>query len=103
MAYSDRSFGIGGMLTPVVKRLLIANVVALPADKIFNIPVMRWVFKTARAIPIAGAKNDSGNATSSMKIHWSVAQGAARHRSAASTSRAGSASCSVPRERACAA
>lgn len=31
MAYSDRSFGFGGMLTPVVKRLLIANVVAFVA------------------------------------------------------------------------
>jgi len=28
MAYSDRSFGFGGLLTPVVKRLLIANVAA---------------------------------------------------------------------------
>lgn len=27
MAYTDRTFGFGGMLTPVVKRLLIANVV----------------------------------------------------------------------------
>jgi 1-acyl-sn-glycerol-3-phosphate acyltransferase len=26
--------------------------------KIFNIPILRWVFKTARAIPIAGAKED---------------------------------------------
>ncbi len=26
--------------------------------KIFNIPVMRWIFKTAKAIPIAGAKED---------------------------------------------
>ncbi len=31
MAYADRSFGFGGMLTPVVKRLLIANVVAFLA------------------------------------------------------------------------
>ena len=27
--------------------------------KIFNIPVMRWIFKTAKAIPIAGAKDNS--------------------------------------------
>jgi 1-acyl-sn-glycerol-3-phosphate acyltransferase len=26
--------------------------------KIFNIPVMRWIFKTAKAIPIAGARED---------------------------------------------
>lgn len=26
--------------------------------RIFNIPVMRWIFRTARAIPIAGAKED---------------------------------------------
>ena len=26
--------------------------------KIFNIPVMRWIFKTAKAIPIAGAKEN---------------------------------------------
>jgi 1-acyl-sn-glycerol-3-phosphate acyltransferase len=26
--------------------------------KIFNIPVMRWIFRTAKAIPIAGAKED---------------------------------------------
>ena len=26
--------------------------------KIFNIPVMRWIFKTAKAIPIAGAKDN---------------------------------------------
>ncbi len=26
--------------------------------RIFNIPVMRWIFKTAKAIPIAGAKED---------------------------------------------
>ncbi len=26
--------------------------------KIFDIPVMRWIFRTARAIPIAGAKED---------------------------------------------
>jgi 1-acyl-sn-glycerol-3-phosphate acyltransferase len=27
--------------------------------KIFNIPVMRWIFRTAKAIPIAGAREDS--------------------------------------------
>jgi 1-acyl-sn-glycerol-3-phosphate acyltransferase len=27
--------------------------------RIFNIPVMRWIFRTARAIPIAGAKEDA--------------------------------------------
>ncbi|RPE75801.1 MFS transporter [Vulcaniibacterium tengchongense] len=27
--------------------------------KIFNIPVMRWIFRTAKAIPIAGAKEDA--------------------------------------------
>ena len=26
--------------------------------KIFNVPVMRWIFKTAKAIPIAGARED---------------------------------------------
>ncbi|HZX81641.1 MAG TPA: 1-acyl-sn-glycerol-3-phosphate acyltransferase, partial [Lysobacter sp.] len=26
--------------------------------RIFNIPVMRWIFRTAKAIPIAGAKED---------------------------------------------
>lgn len=26
--------------------------------KIFNIPVMRWIFRTGKAIPIAGAKED---------------------------------------------
>jgi 1-acyl-sn-glycerol-3-phosphate acyltransferase len=26
--------------------------------KIFNIPVMRWIFRTAKAIPIAGARED---------------------------------------------
>ena len=26
--------------------------------KIFNIPIMRWIFRTAKAIPIAGAKED---------------------------------------------
>ncbi|GAB2623851.1 MFS transporter [Novilysobacter erysipheiresistens] len=26
--------------------------------KIFNVPVMRWIFRTAKAIPIAGAKED---------------------------------------------
>jgi len=26
--------------------------------KIFNIPVMRWIFRTAKAIPIAGAKEN---------------------------------------------
>ena len=26
--------------------------------RIFNIPVMRWIFKTAKAIPIAGARED---------------------------------------------
>src|SRR5690606_28767791 len=26
--------------------------------KIFNIPVMRWIFRTARAIPIAGAREN---------------------------------------------
>src|SRR5688572_32809492 len=26
--------------------------------KIFNIPVMSWIFRTAKAIPIAGAKED---------------------------------------------
>lgn len=26
--------------------------------KIFNVPVMRWIFRTARAIPIAGARED---------------------------------------------
>jgi 1-acyl-sn-glycerol-3-phosphate acyltransferase len=26
--------------------------------KIFNIPVMRWIFRTAKAIPIASAKED---------------------------------------------
>jgi 1-acyl-sn-glycerol-3-phosphate acyltransferase len=26
--------------------------------RIFNVPVMRWIFRTARAIPIAGAKED---------------------------------------------
>ena len=26
--------------------------------RIFNIPVMRWIFRTARAIPIAGARED---------------------------------------------
>jgi 1-acyl-sn-glycerol-3-phosphate acyltransferase len=26
--------------------------------KIFNIPVMRWIFKTAKAIPIAGAREN---------------------------------------------
>ena len=28
--------------------------------KIFNIPVMRWIFRTARAIPIAGARENPG-------------------------------------------
>ncbi len=28
--------------------------------KIFNIPVMRWIFKTAKAIPIAGARENPG-------------------------------------------
>ncbi len=28
--------------------------------RIFNIPVMRWIFRTARAIPIAGAREDPG-------------------------------------------
>jgi len=28
--------------------------------RIFNIPVLRWVFRTARAIPIAGAREDPG-------------------------------------------
>jgi len=27
--------------------------------RIFNIPVMRWIFKTAKAIPIAGAREDA--------------------------------------------
>ena len=26
--------------------------------RIFNIPVMRWIFRTAKAIPIAGARED---------------------------------------------
>ena len=26
--------------------------------RIFNIPVLRWIFRTARAIPIAGARED---------------------------------------------
>ena len=26
--------------------------------RIFNIPVLRWIFRTAKAIPIAGAKED---------------------------------------------
>ena len=26
--------------------------------KIFNIPVMRWIFRTSKAIPIAGARED---------------------------------------------
>ncbi len=46
-----------------VDALLIGGAVPRPIrfvmyHKIFNIPVMRWVFKTARAIPIAGAKED---------------------------------------------
>jgi membrane associated rhomboid family serine protease len=38
MAYSDRSFGFGGMLTPVVKRLLIANVAVFFATLLVGIP-----------------------------------------------------------------
>lgn len=41
MAYRDRGFGFGGLLTPVVKRLLIANVVAFAAT---------WVVGTAFAV-----------------------------------------------------
>ncbi len=46
-----------------VDALLIGGAVPRPIRfvmyyKIFNIPIMRWVFKTARAIPIAGAKED---------------------------------------------
>src|SRR5690606_10169456 len=26
--------------------------------RIFNVPVMRWIFRTAKAIPIAGARED---------------------------------------------
>jgi len=46
-----------------VDALLIGGAVPRPIRfvmyyKIFNIPVMRWIFKTARAIPIAGAKEN---------------------------------------------
>ena len=37
MAYSDRSFGIGGMLTPVVKRLLVANVAVFLAASLVKL------------------------------------------------------------------
>ena len=41
MAYRDRGFGFGGLLTPVVKRLLIANVAAFAAT---------WVVGTSIAV-----------------------------------------------------
>ncbi len=46
-----------------VDALLIGGAVPRPIRfvmyyKIFNIPIMRWVFRTAGAIPIAGAKED---------------------------------------------
>lgn len=41
MAYRDRGFGFGGLLTPVVKRLLIANVAAFVAT---------WVVGTSFAV-----------------------------------------------------
>lgn len=41
MAYRDRGFGFGGLLTPVVKRLLIANAAAF---------VVTWVVGTAFAV-----------------------------------------------------
>ena len=43
--------------------LILAGVIPRPVRfvmyyKIFNIPVMSWIFRTARAIPIAGAKEN---------------------------------------------
>ena len=43
--------------------LILSGVIPRPVRfvmyyKIFNIPVMSWIFRTARAIPIAGAKED---------------------------------------------
>lgn len=38
MAYRDRSFGFGGMLTPVVKRLLIANAAVFVATLLVGLP-----------------------------------------------------------------
>ncbi|MDO5506693.1 MAG: MFS transporter, partial [Pseudoxanthomonas suwonensis] len=43
--------------------LILSAVVKRPVrfvmyHRIFNIPVMRWIFRTARAIPIAGARED---------------------------------------------
>jgi len=44
--------------------LILAAVMPRPVrfvmyHRIFNIPVMRWIFKTAKAIPIAGAREDA--------------------------------------------
>jgi len=44
--------------------LILSAVIPRPARfvmyyRIFNIPVMRWIFKTAKAIPIAGPKEDA--------------------------------------------
>ncbi|MEO6364593.1 MAG: MFS transporter [Luteimonas sp.] len=43
--------------------LILAGAIPRPVrfvmyHRIFNIPVMRWIFRTARAIPIAGARED---------------------------------------------
>ena len=43
--------------------LILAAVIPRPVRfvmyyRIFNIPVMRWIFRTAKAIPIAGARED---------------------------------------------
>lgn len=43
--------------------LILAGVVPRPVRfvmywRIFNVPVMRWIFRTAKAIPIAGARED---------------------------------------------
>lgn len=38
MAYMDRTFGLGGMLTPVVKRLLVANVAVFVLTLVVGIP-----------------------------------------------------------------